>query len=67
MILAQPWPVVEDFLRSLSPGSVGLDVGCGNGKYLPVSDEISIVGSDRYVICIGALKVIRPPGDRCFS
>ncbi|KAL3427572.1 tRNA (uracil-5-)-methyltransferase trm9 [Phlyctema vagabunda] len=42
-----PWPIVKKFLQSLAPGSVGLDVGCGNGKYLPVNRDVFIVGSDR--------------------
>ncbi len=47
--LPQPWPIVERFLQSQSPGAVGLDVGCGNGKYLPVNKSVYIVASDRYV------------------
>ena len=47
--LSQPWPIIERFLKGLAPGSVGLDVGCGNGKYLAVNRDIFIVGSDRYV------------------
>lgn len=43
----KPWPIVHDFLLSLPPGSVGLDIGCGNGKYLTVNRDIFIVGSDR--------------------
>jgi tRNA (uracil-5-)-methyltransferase TRM9 len=43
----KPWPIVESFLRSLEPGSIGLDVGCGNGKYLTVNQDVFIVGSDR--------------------
>lgn len=43
----KPWPIVESFLQSLSPGSVGLDVGCGNGKYLTVNQDVFIIGSDR--------------------
>ncbi|KAL7623851.1 tRNA methyltransferase, has a role in tRNA modification [Parahypoxylon ruwenzoriense] len=43
----KPWPFVASFLASLPPGSVGLDVGCGNGKYLGVNPHIFIVGSDR--------------------
>jgi tRNA (uracil-5-)-methyltransferase TRM9 len=43
----KPWPIVTEFLQSMSPGSVGLDVGCGNGKYLVVNRDIFIVGSDR--------------------
>ncbi|KAI0843426.1 S-adenosyl-L-methionine-dependent methyltransferase [Hypoxylon sp. FL0890] len=43
----KPWPFVATFLASLPPGSVGLDVGCGNGKYLDVNPDIFIIGSDR--------------------
>ncbi|KAA8647519.1 tRNA (carboxymethyluridine(34)-5-O)-methyltransferase [Aspergillus tanneri] len=43
----KPWPIVEQFLKELAPGSVGLDVGCGNGKYLPVNPDVFIVASDR--------------------
>lgn len=43
----KPWPIVESFLKSQIPGSIGLDVGCGNGKYLTVNHDVFIVGSDR--------------------
>ncbi|KAI5862340.1 S-adenosyl-L-methionine-dependent methyltransferase [Durotheca rogersii] len=43
----KPWPLVASFLASLPPGSVGLDVGCGNGKYLGVNPDLFIIGSDR--------------------
>ncbi|KAH9908095.1 S-adenosyl-L-methionine-dependent methyltransferase [Xylariomycetidae sp. FL2044] len=43
----KPWPLVAAFLSSLAPGSVGLDVGCGNGKYLGVNGDVYMVGSDR--------------------
>jgi tRNA (uracil-5-)-methyltransferase TRM9 len=43
----KPWPIVAEFLQSMPPGSVGLDVGCGNGKYLAVNRDIFIIGSDR--------------------
>jgi tRNA (uracil-5-)-methyltransferase TRM9 len=43
----KPWPIVESFLQSLSPGAIGLDVGCGNGKYLTVNQDVFIIGSDR--------------------
>ena len=43
----KPWPLISKFLHSLPPGSVGLDVGCGNGKYLDINPELYIVGSDR--------------------
>ncbi|CRG83224.1 tRNA (carboxymethyluridine(34)-5-O)-methyltransferase [Talaromyces islandicus] len=43
----KPWPIVERFLQSQLPGSIGLDVGCGNGKYLTVNRDIFIIASDR--------------------
>ena len=43
----KPWPIVEQFLKDLPDGSVGLDVGCGNGKYLAVNPKVFIIGSDR--------------------
>lgn len=43
----KPWPIIERFLKDLPNGSVGLDVGCGNGKYLAVNPNIFIIGSDR--------------------
>lgn len=43
----KPWPIVEDFLLSLTPGSIGLDIGCGNGKYLSINPSVYIIGSDR--------------------
>lgn len=43
----KPWPIVEDFLSTRAPGTIGLDVGCGNGKYLQVNKDLFIIGSDR--------------------
>lgn len=43
----QPWPIVEGFLRDLPDGAVGLDIGCGNGKYLKVNPNIFVAASDR--------------------
>ncbi len=45
----KPWPIVERFLKHLTPGSIGLDIGCGNGKYLAVNPHVFIVASDRSV------------------
>jgi tRNA (uracil-5-)-methyltransferase TRM9 len=47
LISPQPWPIVERFLKDLPNGSIGLDIGCGNGKYLTVNPRIFIVASDR--------------------
>lgn len=41
---------MEKFLCDLPIGAIGLDVGCGNGKYLTVNPDVFIVGSDRSVI-----------------
>ncbi|WPH01203.1 Hypothetical protein R9X50_00403900 [Acrodontium crateriforme] len=43
----KPWPIIERFLKALPDYSVGLDIGCGNGKYLAVNPKVFIVGSDR--------------------
>ena len=43
----KPWPIVEDFLKRLPQGSIGLDIGCGNGKYLAVNPNVFIIASDR--------------------
>ncbi|OIW27942.1 S-adenosyl-L-methionine-dependent methyltransferase, partial [Coniochaeta ligniaria NRRL 30616] len=43
----KPWPRVAQFLLSQPPGSVGLDVGCGNGKYMSVNPAVYLIGSDR--------------------
>jgi tRNA (uracil-5-)-methyltransferase TRM9 len=32
--IKQPWPGITQFLETLPAGSLGLDAGCGNGKYL---------------------------------
>ena len=39
--------MIEKFLNSLPPGSIGLDIGCGNGKYLPINRKVFILASDR--------------------
>lgn len=43
----KPWPRVAAFLHAQRPGSIGLDVGCGNGKYLRVNPAVHLLGSDR--------------------
>ena len=43
----KPWPKVQAYLESLPPGSLNLDVGCGNGKYLDINHQsILTVGTD---------------------
>jgi len=45
----KPWPLIQRFLTSLERGSIGLDSGTGNGKYLPVCDKLGVhmIGLDR--------------------
>ncbi|KAK9457825.1 S-adenosyl-L-methionine-dependent methyltransferase [Dipodascopsis uninucleata] len=43
----KPWPIVEQFISRRELGSVGIDVGCGNGKYIGLRDGIFIIGTDR--------------------
>jgi hypothetical protein len=48
----KPWPIIAHFLSTLPAGSVGLDSGTGNGKYLPLpldrpSGSIYTIGLDR--------------------
>ncbi|XP_068702570.1 alkylated DNA repair protein alkB homolog 8-like [Montipora foliosa] len=42
-----PWPRIADFLQDQPVGSIVADVGCGNGKYLGINDNIFKTGSDR--------------------
>ncbi|XP_065344849.1 alkylated DNA repair protein alkB homolog 8 [Cloeon dipterum] len=42
----KPWPNVLSFVNKQVPGSVILDVGCGNGKYLGLNKQSFQVGCD---------------------
>ncbi|KAI9064510.1 S-adenosyl-L-methionine-dependent methyltransferase [Trametes sanguinea] len=61
----KPWPIIAAFLSSLTPGSVGVDLGTGNGKYLPLGPEgrpgsLWTVGLDR---SRNLLEIARTAGD----
>ena len=43
----KPWPQVTEFLNSLENNSYVLDIGCGNGKYLSVNENLKMFGTDR--------------------
>lgn len=43
----KPWPIVEGFLKRQPDYSIGIDVGCGNGKYLGVNKKLLLLGTDR--------------------
>lgn len=55
----KPWPLIAGFLASLAPGSVGLDVGCGNGKYLPVNPRVHLMGCDRSAALVSLARAER--------
>lgn len=48
--MMQPWPLVERHLKSFPAGSLVVDVGCGNGKYLGCNPLAFCLGSDQYVL-----------------
>ncbi|KAI1188454.1 uracil-5--methyltransferase TRM9 [Nemania serpens] len=55
----KPWPFIASFLRErVASGAVGLDVGCGNGKYLGVREkgDVHIIGSDRSPSLVGIAR-----------
>lgn len=54
----KPWPKVESFLNSLEDGSIVIDVGCGNGKYLGIEnrERLNLIGTDR---CENLLTICR--------
>ena len=38
---------MRQFIEGLAAGSLVADVGCGNGKYFMVRQDIAVLGSDR--------------------
>ncbi|TKY88579.1 hypothetical protein EX895_002568 [Sporisorium graminicola] len=38
----KPWPLIPAFLSTIPPGSLGADLGCGNGKYLPIRSTLAL-------------------------
>ncbi|XP_017775978.1 PREDICTED: alkylated DNA repair protein alkB homolog 8 [Nicrophorus vespilloides] len=43
----KPWPNVLDFVLSMKPGSIVVDIGCGNGKYMGINKNVFDMGCDR--------------------
>jgi len=54
-----PWPKVLQFVQSVAPGGVLVDLGCGNGKYLGQTDGVVEIGSD---FSHNLLKIVRERG-----
>ncbi len=44
----KPWPRVVEFLRTFPSGSLILDVGCGNGKYMNIRNDLMMVGKEYF-------------------
>lgn len=42
----KPWPKVSSFLSTVPPGSLILDIGCGNGKNMGLSHQCFEIGCD---------------------
>lgn len=42
----KPWPRVDQYMKSQLPGSIGADIGGGNGKYLGYP-HVYMIGYDR--------------------
>lgn len=60
----KPWPIVEKFLGLQADYSIGLDVGCGNGKYLGVNKKLFILGLDH---SDGLVKCAQTNSDNRFN
>lgn len=54
----KPWPIVADFLETRKEHSFGVDVGCGNGKYLAINKKVFILGSDYSTGLIDQAKIL---------
>lgn len=54
----KPWPIVAEFLGAQRDGAFGVDVGCGNGKYLAVNKKLFILGSDYSTGLIDQAKLL---------
>ncbi|KAG4302322.1 hypothetical protein PCANB_001428 [Pneumocystis canis] len=51
----RPWLTVKNFILKQPIGSIGLDIGCGNGRHLNLRSDIFILGIDR---CDTFMKLI---------
>lgn len=56
----KPWPIVQNFLETRIENSLGIDVGCGNGKYISINPKIFIIGSDYSTGLIDQAKILHP-------
>ena len=56
----KPWPMIASFLASIPAGSIGLDSGAGNGKYIPSAraNGLEMIPMDRSEGLLGFAKSI---------
>lgn len=54
------WNAVKDFLDNIPSGSIVLDNGCGNGKYLQYRPDCIFIGND---MCHGLLEIAKKKAD----
>lgn len=54
----KPWPIVQNFLESRTDNAFGVDVGCGNGKYISINPKLFIIGSDYSTGLIDQAKML---------
>ncbi|KAH8582783.1 uncharacterized protein ELE39_002629 [Cryptosporidium sp. chipmunk genotype I] len=57
-----PWPKVKDFVSSFEPGSLLLDVGCGNGRFMDCikDSKVFFMGTDRCKSLLGSAIARNP-------
>ena len=60
----KPWPIVKEFLETREDKSIGVDVGCGNGKYISINPKLFIIGSDYSTGLIDQAKSLHK-GEKC--
>lgn len=60
----KPWPNVAKFMESFKPGSIVVDVGCGNGKYFSLNSSRYEIGCDT---SFNLMQVCRERGFECFT
>jgi tRNA (uracil-5-)-methyltransferase TRM9 len=50
------WSFVHTFISSLVPNTTVLDLGCGNGKYLSVRNDLNLYALDN---CVNLIKIVQ--------
>eukprot|EP01117_Protostelium_nocturnum_P014467 TRINITY_DN5504_c2_g1_i1.p1 TRINITY_DN5504_c2_g1~~TRINITY_DN5504_c2_g1_i1.p1 ORF type:complete len:658 (-),score=227.09 TRINITY_DN5504_c2_g1_i1:30-2003(-) len=41
-----PWPQVEEFIMNQPSNTLGIDVGCGNGRHMRLNPKVTMIGCD---------------------